>query len=112
LKNTASAEWIRLHAPQSFPAFEKALFAARFALGEDLSDRRVIDRHANEARADVAEMHAALDSGAAYALVDQSEALARTLGVRGTPTWFIAGHLIPGLYPREQFEQMVQAMAV
>jgi predicted DsbA family dithiol-disulfide isomerase len=108
----AAAEWTRRHARQSFPAFKKALFAAHFALGENLGDRQVIGRHANEARVDVVAMHAALDSGAAYALVDQSEALARTLGVRGTPAWFIAGHLIPGLYPREQFEQLVHALGV
>jgi hypothetical protein len=42
----AAAEWTRRHAPQSFPVLEKALFAAHFALGEDLGDRRTIDRHA------------------------------------------------------------------
>lgn len=42
----AAAEWVRRHAPDSFPAFQKALFAAHFALGQDLGDRAVIDRHA------------------------------------------------------------------
>jgi predicted DsbA family dithiol-disulfide isomerase len=107
----AAAEWTRRHAPHSFPALEKALFAAHFALGEDLGDRNVIDRHAREAGIDVTAMHAALDDRSAYTLVDQSETLGAKVGVRGTPAWFVAGRLIPGLYPREQFEQLAQTLA-
>ena len=106
----AAAEWTRRHVPQSFPALEKALFAAHFALGEDLGDRDIIDAHAAEAGIDIAAMHAALDNRSAYVLVDQSEALGKRLGVRGTPAWFVSGRLIPGLYPREQFEQLAQAL--
>jgi len=106
----AAAEWTRRHAPQSFRTFEAALFAAHFAHREDIGDREVIDRHAAEAGIDIAEMHAALEDGSANLLVDQSEMLGRRLGVRGTPAWFTSGHLIPGLYPREQFEQFVQAL--
>ena len=104
----AAAEWTRRHAPQSFPAFEKALFAAHFALGEDLGDRSILDRHAVETGIDTAAMNGALDDGSAYAYLDRSEALARGLGVRGTPAWFIAGRLVVGLRPREQFEQLVR----
>jgi predicted DsbA family dithiol-disulfide isomerase len=108
----AAAEWARRHAIQSFPAFEKALFAAHFAFGEDLGDPHVIDRHANEAGVDVDAMHVSLDSGAAYALVDQSEALGRRLGVDGTPAWLVAGQLLQGLYPREVFEQLARAVVL
>jgi predicted DsbA family dithiol-disulfide isomerase len=107
----AAAEWTRRHAPQSFPALEKALFAAHFARGEDLGDRAVIDARATEAGIDIAAMHAALDNSSAYTLVDQSETLGKKLGVHGTPAWFVSGHLIPGLYPREQFERLAQALA-
>jgi predicted DsbA family dithiol-disulfide isomerase len=107
----AAAEWARRHVPRSFPVLEKALFAAHFARGEDLGDRDVIDAHAAAAGIGVVAMHAALDDGSAYVLVDQSEALGTRLGVRGTPAWFVSGHLIPGLYPREQFEQLAQALA-
>lgn len=107
----AVAEWTRHHAPQSFSALEKAFFAAHFALGEDLGDRDIIDGHAVEAGIDIAAMHTALDNGSAYVLVGQSETLGKSLGVRGTPAWFVSGHLIPGLYSREQFEQLAQALA-
>jgi predicted DsbA family dithiol-disulfide isomerase len=107
----AAAEWTRRGAPQSFRAFQEALFAAHFALGEDLGDQDVIDRHAAEAGIDTAAMHAALDDGSAYALVERSEALAKDLGVRGTPAWLVSGRLIPGLYPIEKFERLAQALA-
>jgi predicted DsbA family dithiol-disulfide isomerase len=107
----AAAEWSRRHTPRAFPAFEKALFAAHFALGEDLDDRDMIDGHAAEAGIDIAAMHAALDNGSAYVLVDQSETLARSLGVRGTPAWFVSGRLIHGLYPRQQFADLAQVLA-
>jgi predicted DsbA family dithiol-disulfide isomerase len=106
----ATAEWTRRHAPQFFSTLEEALFAAHFALGEDLGDQDIIDGRAAEAGIDIAALHAALDDGSAYVLVDQSEALGRSLGVRGTPAWFASGRLISGLYPREQFEQLVQTL--
>ncbi|WP_179221957.1 DsbA family oxidoreductase [Inquilinus limosus] len=107
----AAAEWARRHAPDSFAPFQKALFAVHFALGQDLGDRAVIDRHAAVAGIDLAALHAALDDGSADALVGQSEALGRRLGVQGTPAWLVAGRLIPGLYPREQFETLLRSLA-
>ncbi|MGL4963094.1 MAG: DsbA family oxidoreductase [Inquilinus sp.] len=107
----AAAEWVRRHAPSAFPPFQKALFAAHFALGQDLGDREVIDRLAAAAGIDIAAMHAALADRSAYALVDQSEALGRHLGVQGTPAWLVAGHLIPGLYPPEQLEALLRRLA-
>jgi predicted DsbA family dithiol-disulfide isomerase len=103
----AAAEWTRRYAPEAFSALQHALFAAHFALGEDLGEWSVIARHAQAAGADVAAMRIALDSGAAYALVEECEALGRELGVRGTPAWLLAGRLISGLYSREHFEQLM-----
>lgn len=91
--------------------FENALFAAHFALGEDLGDGDVIVRHAAEAGIDTAAMRAGLEDGSAYAFVDWSETLGRSHGVRGTPVWFVAGRLVSGLYPRAYFEQLAQALA-
>jgi predicted DsbA family dithiol-disulfide isomerase len=107
----AAAEWVRRHAPLSFPAFEKALFAAHFARRENLGDTDTVAAYAAEAGADVAAMRSALDDGSAYALVDRSEQLGESLGVRGTPAWFVSGRLIPGLYPREHFELLAQSLA-
>ncbi|MGE5522543.1 MAG: DsbA family oxidoreductase [Rhodospirillaceae bacterium] len=107
----AAVEWTRRHAPQAFPVFEKALFAAHFALGEDLGDRETIMRHAADSGVDTKAMAVALDDGTGYRLVDRSEALARGAGVRGTPAWFVPGRLITGLYPKEQFERLARTLA-
>lgn len=106
----AAAEWARVHAPDAFPAFQKALFAAHFARGEDVGDRTTIMRYAGESGVDASGMAAALDDGSAYRLVDRSEARARKVGVRGTPAWLVAGGLIAGLQPKEQFESLAQAL--
>jgi predicted DsbA family dithiol-disulfide isomerase len=103
----AAAEWTRRYASRAFPALQQALFAAHFALGEDLGNPQVIAHHARAAGADVRSMQTALDSGAAYALVEECEALGRRAGVGGTPAWLLAGHLISGLYSRERFKQLI-----
>jgi len=107
----AAAEWVRRHAPLSFPALEKALFAAHFARGEDIGDPDVVAAYVGEAGADAAATRAALDDGSAYALVDRSERLGERFGVRGTPAWLVAGRLIPGLYPHEHFDVLAQSLA-
>jgi predicted DsbA family dithiol-disulfide isomerase len=107
----AAAEWARRHAPGTFSQFHKALFAAHFALGEDIGDANVVDRHARECGIALDDMHAALEGGVAYGFVDESETLARSLGVRGTPAWFAEGRLLPGLLPREEFEAWGRALA-
>jgi len=71
----AAAEWTRRHEPSSFPALEKALFAAHFVLGEDLGDQRIVESHAADAGVDVARLRAALDDGSARALVDSPRRL-------------------------------------
>ena len=107
----AAAEWVRRQSPRAFPPFQRALFAAHFALGEDIGDRQIILGHAIDAGVDPDALTAALDDGGAYRFVERSEMLAREFGVRGTPAWFVAGRLIPGLYPAEQFERLAQALA-
>lgn len=106
----AAAEWARRRAADAFPAFRKALFAAHFALGEDLGDRETIVRHAIASGIAPAAMRAALDGTQAYGFVDRSEAMARSVGVRGTPAWFVGGRLVAGLYPAEQLEQLARAL--
>jgi predicted DsbA family dithiol-disulfide isomerase len=100
------AEWVRRHQPPAFPRLHKELFAAHFALGEDLEDLAVIDRYAGEAGVDLTALHAGLADGSAAAAVGEDEAVGRKYGVRGTPAWLIDGRLIEGLRPAVEFERL------
>jgi predicted DsbA family dithiol-disulfide isomerase len=102
----AAAEWTRRYQPDAFPLFHRDLFRAHFALGEDLEDPAVVDRHATDAGADLAALHAALDDGSATAAVQEAESIGRRSGVRGTPAWLLAGRLITGLRPSAEFEHL------
>jgi predicted DsbA family dithiol-disulfide isomerase len=107
----AAAEWTRRHQPATFSAFSKALFEAHFVLGEDISDPAVIDRHASALGINLEGLHAALADGSAVAAVAEAEALGRRFGVQGTPAWLLAGRMIAGLRPAEEFEQLADCAA-
>jgi predicted DsbA family dithiol-disulfide isomerase len=102
----AAAEWTRRFQPHAFPRLHRDLFAAHFALGENLGDPAVVDRHARDVGIDITAMHAALRDGSALDAVTHAEALGREHGVSGTPAWFVNGQLIMGLQPAENFERM------
>src|SRR5215470_12636458 len=55
-----AAEWVRRQQPDAFAQLHKDLFGAHFALGEDLEDPAVIDRHASKSAVDLSALHAAL----------------------------------------------------
>ncbi|GGI97670.1 DsbA family oxidoreductase [Streptomyces brasiliensis] len=102
----AAVEWARLHRPDAVDRFIGALFAAHFALGEDLGHRATVDRHAVEAGIDLDALHGAFEDGSALRDLDQVEALGAEFGVRATPSWLVAGRLVSGLLPPERFEQL------
>jgi predicted DsbA family dithiol-disulfide isomerase len=104
----AAAEWVRRHEPGKFPQFHRDLFAAHFALGEDLGSDAVIYRHATDLGIDIESLRAALACGSAIAAVDESEAMGRRYGVRGTPAWLVVAHLISGLLPAQDFERLTE----
>ncbi|TDD36018.1 DsbA family protein [Nonomuraea terrae] len=102
----AAAEWVRLNTAQASAGFIRRLFEAHFVLGEDLGDPAVIERHAARAGVDVAGLRAGLDSGAGFAALAEAESLGARHGVRATPSWLIAGELVSGLLPPEEFERL------
>jgi predicted DsbA family dithiol-disulfide isomerase len=102
----AAAEWTRLHQPSLSPQLDASLFAAHFALGEDLGDPAVIDRCATQLGIDLEAMRAALADGSAEAAVVEAERAAQQFGVRGTPAWLVDGRLISGLSPAAEFERL------
>jgi predicted DsbA family dithiol-disulfide isomerase len=107
-KALAAAEWVRRNQPNAFAEVQQKLFEAHFALGEDIDDQAVIDRHATNAGVDLGALHTALADGSAYAEVDQAEWLGRQHGVHGTPAWLVDGQLIVGLEPASEFQLPAQ----
>jgi len=101
-----AAEWVRRHQPAAFFRLRQDLFAAHFALGENLGDPAVIDRHASESGVDLAALHDALGDGSAAASVKEAELAGIRSGVEGTPAWRIGDRLIMGLRPEKYFEQL------
>ena len=104
----SAAEWSRRHQPAGFPQLIRDLFEAHFALGENLEDPAVIDRHARASAIDVAAMHAALADGSATAAVTAAERIGRKHGVQGTPAWLLDQQLIMGLRPAAEFERLAE----
>ncbi|OBI23424.1 hypothetical protein A5712_00045 [Mycobacterium sp. E2327] len=104
----AAAEWVRRNRPTAFDALQRGLYEAHFALGEDIGDQAVIDRHAVKAGVDPDPLHTALADGTAYAAVDLLERAGQQCGVSGTPAWLLGGRLVTGLQPVSEFERIAQ----
>ncbi len=104
----AAAVWVRLHQPDVSDNFNTALFAAHFALREDLGDLAVIERHAAEVGVDFAAFRAALQDGSAFDALAQVESVGTWVGVQATPSWFIAGEVVSGLLPESEYERLAE----
>jgi predicted DsbA family dithiol-disulfide isomerase len=100
-----AAEWVRQYQPREFPDFHVALYAAHFALGEDLGDSGVIYQHARVVGIDLTALHRALSDGSALKFVSESEQFGRRYGVQGTPAWLLNGQLFSGLPSAGDFER-------
>jgi predicted DsbA family dithiol-disulfide isomerase len=107
----AAAEWARRYQPREFPELHRSLFYAHFALGEDLGDQAVIDRHAVASGINLADLHAALSDGSASGFVTEAEKIGRQYGVHGTPAWLLNQRLFSGLVSAEDFERLPAASA-
>ena len=106
-----TSAWVRLHQPAAFEPLHRALFAAHFAEGLALDDPSVLDELVTVAGGDAGEVRAAVASGAARPLVDESMAQARELGVMATPAWWLDERLlVPGSQPREAMTRWVTRM--
>ncbi|MFC4016639.1 DsbA family protein [Micromonospora sp. GCM10011542] len=104
----AAAEWVRRRQPDLSGDFNQRLYAAHFALNEDLGDIAVIERQANEVGVDLSALRAALADGTASASLVEAESLGAQFGVRATPSWLVAGNLISGLLPPSEFERLAE----
>jgi protein-disulfide isomerase len=66
-----------------------------------------LEKYAGEIGLDVGKFKAALDSGAGKPRVQQDLALARQIGVQGTPNFYINGRNLQGAQPFEEFKKVI-----
>ena len=106
-----TAEWVRQHEPQAFPAVHRGLFDAHFATGDPIDDPGVIDDIVAAAGADAIAIRDAVDTGRSAPLVDASMVEARAAGIVSTPTWLVDGRLtIPGALDPETVTRWVSRL--
>jgi 2-hydroxychromene-2-carboxylate isomerase len=99
------AEWVRQYQPDLFDRFHRRVFAAHFAMGEDIGDLDRIYAFADQAGVDIAGVRTAMADGSAEMAVVASESAARREGVTAPPAWLIGDRLITEWTERSTFEQ-------
>ncbi|WP_424630166.1 DsbA family oxidoreductase [Bradyrhizobium sp. SYSU BS000235] len=102
----AAAEWVRRHQPDAFAAVQTRLFRAHFADGLDIGDLETVLKCTSEFVTDLDNLRAALTSGEARVGVYEGQRLGEDFGVRGTPSWRIAGQMISGYITESEFERV------
>lgn len=102
------AEWVRQHQPDLFEVVDRSLFAAYFAEGRDIGDDSVVDAVLTACSADAAAARAAVNGGEMEPSLDASRDAALELGIAATPTWVIAGMVIPGVQDADFYEHVVK----
>ena len=69
--------------------------------------RADLERYAGEVGLDIARFRTALDSRAHTAAIEADQELARQLGARGTPNFFINGRQLTGAQPINSFSEII-----
>ncbi len=96
-------------APEAWPAFDDAVFAALWQEGRDIGDREVLVDIAGDAEAlDAAVVDAALGDADLRERVAELFDAARQRGVTGVPTFAFDGHAARGAVPPAQLERLVE----
>lgn len=114
------SEWVRrVGGSDAHDAFSDAAFRAHFAEQRRIDDEDELATFVDDVGLSADDAFNALAGGEPSAWVDESMALARDLGVSGTPAWVLGGSsaasggavdgglLIPGVQPRSFFERVV-----
>jgi predicted DsbA family dithiol-disulfide isomerase len=101
----ALAEQVRRHIPEIFVDVKNRLYAAHFALNEDLGSKEIVNNCLKEFGIEKQEIERWLERGIAYEDLQLSQNVAGSVGVRGTPAWVLDKQLVLGLQSRSYFEK-------
>lgn len=104
----ALAEQVRRHVPDVFGKVKDRLYAAHFALGEDLGAKETVHRCLLEYGIGAEQIQQWTVGNAHFQQLAVSQRVAEHVGVRGTPAWIVNDQLITGLQPRAYFERVIR----
>ncbi|MDL2403885.1 DsbA family oxidoreductase [Rhizobium mayense] len=104
----AAAEWVRRNKIQSFERVQARLFRAHFADGLDIGNLEVVLRCVVDILDDTEPLRNSLAGGEALEWVNEGEHLGHQMGVAATPSWLIAGKMISGFVPENEFERLIR----
>jgi len=102
----ALAEQIRRHKPHLFSDVKDRLYAAHFALNEDLGSKEVVHNCLAIFGISAQEINHWLENDTAINDLRNSEYSAQLAGLRGTPAWILSNQIIPGLQSRTYFQNL------
>jgi len=71
--------------------------------------RQYLLQYARELNLDMKRFEADLDGARGKSAIDADLAEAKTLGVSGTPAFFVNGHFLSGAKPYEEFAKVIDA---
>src|SRR6266508_3919270 len=71
--------------------------------------RQYLLQYARELGLDMKRFERDLDGGRGKSAIDADIAEAKSLGVTGTPTFFVNGHFLSGAKPYEEFVRIIEA---
>jgi predicted DsbA family dithiol-disulfide isomerase len=104
--------WAAIEAPDRALALKRALFRAYFTDGENVADRGILVRIADDAGLDAAQARRVLDEGAYADEVRAQERHYQQAGIHSVPATIINGQwLISGGQPPETFESALREIA-
>ena len=99
------AEQVRRHIPEIFPGVKDRIYAAHFALGEDVGSKEVVHHCLGAFGIGAREIGKWLKAGRGLEDLTSAQHGAESVGVRGTPAWVLKNQLISGLQPSAYFQQ-------
>lgn len=102
---------MRRNRPDSFEAFHRALFEAHWAGKLAIDDLDVLVALGEQAGVAGDDVATAAGRRLAKDDVDRSTDAAQSLGVSGTPAFFLDGRFVlPGAQPYEVFDRMIERL--
>lgn len=100
--------YVKTEYPESWTAFDDAIFEALWVDERDIGDLDVLADLADDCGLDPEAIRAAIDDDELRAAVDDQFQLARERGVTGVPTFAYDDHAARGAVPPEQLRRLVE----